>query len=272
MNTDLKSIKSALISVFNKEGLEPLLKQLVKQGCSIISTGGTATYIKELGYTVLEVASITDYPSILGGRVKTLHPKVFGGILNRQDNAADKAEMKTHQIPQIDMVVVDLYPFEETVLEDASNQEIIEKIDIGGISLIRAAAKNYKDVLCVSYRKQYKYITDILMESKGKTNLQTRKDFAAIAFSISSHYDTQIFHYLNKDKTTLFRESFDKKTRLRYGENPHQKGFFFGDFSKILMSMSKSICSCQKNELTNIISQWHFTPQLCIVSFISNIF
>ncbi len=233
MIQSLKPIRSALISVYNKEGLEPLVKQLAKQNCVLISTGGTAKFIESLGLKVVEVASITAYPSILGGRVKTLHPKVFGGILNRRANTSDQDEMATHQIPQIDMVLVDLYPFEQTLEEGASNQEIIEKIDIGGISLIRAAAKNYQDVLCVSHKDQYEEITMLLATNKGKTSIETRKEYAADAFSISSHYDTRIFHYLNEAKTTKFRESFTQKTSLRYGENPHQKGYFFGDFSKL---------------------------------------
>jgi len=233
MSSELKSIKTALVSVYNKKGLEPLIKQLVELDCRIISTGGTAEYINKLGHNVIEVASLTDYPSILGGRVKTLHPKIFGGILNRQDKTSDQSEMENYSIPQIDMVIVDLYPFEETVSDGSSNEEIIEKIDIGGISLIRAAAKNFKDVLCVSHKEQYKEITKLLIENKGNTSVETRKEFAIAAFSVSSHYDTQIFHYLNDNKTTLFRESFEKKSILRYGENPHQKGYFFGDFSKI---------------------------------------
>lgn len=233
MNQDLKTIKTALISVFNKEGLEPLVHQLAIQDCRIFSTGGTAEFIKKLGIAVIEVASITDYPSILGGRVKTLHPKIFGGILSRRNNLSDQSEMESHQIPVIDMVVVDLYPFEETVANGGSSKEIIEKIDIGGISLIRAAAKNYQDVLCVSHKDQYAEVTKILEDNKGQITLETRKEYAAYAFSISSHYDTHIFHYLNADKTTKFRQSLTQKTALRYGENPHQKGYFFGDFSKL---------------------------------------
>lgn len=233
MSQNLKPVKSALISVFNKEGLEPLVRQLAKQDCTIFSTGGTAEFIKKLGIAVIEVASITDYPSILGGRVKTLHPKIFGGILSRRANSSDQSEMEKHQIPEIDMVIVDLYPFEETVANGNSNEEIIEKIDIGGISLIRAAAKNYQDVLCVSHKDQYTEITKLLEENESKTTIETRKEYAAYAFSVSSHYDTSIFHYLNADKTTKFRQSLTQKTSLRYGENPHQKGYFFGDFSKI---------------------------------------
>ncbi len=233
MEKGLKHIKTALISVFHKEGLEPLVRQLAIQNCQILSTGGTATYIKNLGIEVTEVASLTDYPSILGGRVKTLHPKVFGGILSRRDKPEDKKELSDYKIPEIDLVIVDLYPFEETLANRASHEDVIEKIDIGGISLIRAAAKNYKDVLCLSQMQQYEEITTLLSENKGATYLNTRKEFAAKAFSVSSHYDTQIFHFLNKDNYTKFRESFNQKTSLRYGENPHQKGYFFGDLSNL---------------------------------------
>ena len=228
----MKSIKTALISVFHKDGLEPLVRQLALQNCEIISTGGTASFIKDLGISVTEVASLTDYPAILGGRVKTLHPKIFGGILSRRENPTDKEELQNFNIPEIDLVVVDLYPFEETVANSKSNQEIIEKIDIGGISLIRAAAKNYQDVLCVSKREQYQEITILLQENKAAISLEVRKKFAAKAFAVSSHYDTHIFKYLNEGEV-VFRESFDEKSTLRYGENPHQKGFFFGDMEAL---------------------------------------
>ena len=233
MSNSLKPIKSALISVFNKDGLDDLVQELVKNNCHIISTGGTAKYIKDLGIEVTEVASLTDYPSILGGRVKTLHPKIFGGILSRRDNKSDQNDIEKHTIPEIDLVIVDLYPFEETLASDPSHQDIIEKIDIGGIALIRAAAKNYLDVLCVSHRSQYKDITALLTENNGKTSLATRKEFAANAFAVSSHYDTQIYHFLNENKKDTFRASFINKSTLRYGENPHQKGYFYGDLDKI---------------------------------------
>jgi len=228
----MKPIKTALVSVFNKKGLTALVHQLASQNCKIISTGGTAAFIKEMGIEVSEVATLTDFPSILGGRVKTLHPKIFGGILNRRDNNQDQKECLQHQITEIDLVVVDLYPFEETVATGKSHQEIIEKIDIGGISLIRAAAKNFNDVLCVSTNEQYDELTNILKENQGATSLETRKKYAAKAFAVSSHYDTHIFKYLNDD-TVEFRESFTQKTALRYGENPHQKGFFFGDITAL---------------------------------------
>jgi len=232
MNTT-KLIKSALISVYHKDGLEPLVRQLAAQNCQIISTGGTAAFIHSLGLEVIEVATLTDYPSILGGRVKTLHPKIFGGILNRRDNKQDAEELKNYKIPEIDLVIVDLYPFEETVETGASNQEIIEKIDIGGISLIRAAAKNYHDVLCVSEMQQYEEVTQFLVQNNGKTTLTFRESFAAKAFAISSHYDTNIYHYLNNDSDMQFRESLKHKAKLRYGENPHQKGYFYGDLDEL---------------------------------------
>lgn len=226
-------IKKALISVYHKDGLAPLVKQLDSQNCQIISTGGTAKYIRKLGVDVIEVASLTDYPSILGGRVKTLHPKVFGGILSRRAHKEDAIELDKYDIPEIDLVVVDLYPFEETVAAGGTPQEIIEKIDIGGISLIRAAAKNYKDVLCISQVDQYDKVTQLLLENNGIINLYIRKKFAAEAFAVSSHYDTHIFHYLNKNSEIQFRESYTHQHELRYGENPHQKGYFFGNLDDL---------------------------------------
>ncbi len=229
--SQLKQAKSALISVFSKDGLEPIAKRLNELGVTIYSTGGTEKFIKDLGIEVIPVEDITSYPSILGGRVKTLHPKVFGGILNRQENESDVKELEEYEIPQIDIVIVDLYPFEKTVASGASEQDIIEKIDIGGISLIRAAAKNFKDVLCVSSVADYKEFENLLEEKGGETNLTDRKKFAAKAFNISSHYDTAIFNYFNtKEEIDVYKESIQNGKTLRYGENPHQKGQFFGDF------------------------------------------
>ena len=230
--SNLKSAKSALISVFSKDGLAPIVKKLDQLGITIYSTGGTEKFIKDLGIAVIPVEDITSYPSILGGRVKTLHPKVFGGILNRQDNESDVAEMKEYEIPQLDIVIVDLYPFEKTVSSGASEEDIIEKIDIGGISLIRAAAKNYKDVLCVSSVDDYSEFLDLISETNGSTSLEDRKKFAGKSFQVSSHYDTAIFNFFNSDDNT-FKQSFNKGKELRYGENPHQKGTFFGDFEAI---------------------------------------
>lgn len=228
--SDLKSAGSALISVFSKDGLQPVVEKLNELGITIYSTGGTEKFIKDLGISVVPVEDITSYPSILGGRVKTLHPKVFGGILNRRENEDDVAELEKYEIPQIDIVIVDLYPFEKTVASGASEADIIEKIDIGGISLIRAAAKNFKDVICVPSVENYSEFLNIISEGKGKTSLADRKRFAAKAFNVSSHYDTAIFNYLNKEELG-YKESYKGGLELRYGENPHQKGHFYGDFS-----------------------------------------
>ena len=227
-------IKSALISVFNKDGLEPIIKELDSQGVIIYSTGGTQKFINDLGVKVIRVEDLTSYPSILGGRVKTLHPKVFGGILNRQDNESDKKELIDFEIPQIDLVIVDLYPFEETISSGASHSDIIEKIDIGGISLIRAAAKNYKDVTCISSKDDYKLFLNILKEKNGILSNTERKLFALKSFNISSNYDTAIFNYFNSENdVTALKVSDNNAKILRYGENPHQKGFFYGDFDKV---------------------------------------
>jgi phosphoribosylaminoimidazolecarboxamide formyltransferase/IMP cyclohydrolase len=225
-----KKISSALISVFNKDNLEPLVKRLNDFGVQLYSTGGTQTYIESLGISVQAIENVTDYPSILGGRVKTLHPKVFGGILNRRGHQGDQDQIMEYNIPNIDMVIVDLYPFEETVASGASHQEIIEKIDIGGISLIRAAAKNYNDVFIISSREQYKEAENLLNKN-GSTELEDRKRFAATAFDISSHYDTAIFNFLDENES-VFKQSMRNKMPLRYGENPHQKGVYYGDFNK----------------------------------------
>lgn len=225
-----KKIKSALISVFYKDGLDDIVKLLAKLNVKIYSTGGTYDFIEGLGIKAEKVEDLTSYPSILGGRVKTLHPLVFGGILGRRDNEKDIEQMKEYGIPEIDMVIVDLYPFEETVKNNAEHQAIIEKIDIGGISLIRAAAKNYKDVLIVSNKDQYPKILDLLKSKGGSTSEEDRKLFAAEAFMTSSGYDTHIFNYFNGEAGIVaFRESIDSVYPLRYGENPHQKGVFFGN-------------------------------------------
>jgi len=230
----LKTIKSALISVFHKDGLAPIVQKLKDLNVTIYSTGGTEKFIKELGIDVVPVDEITSYPSILGGRVKTLHPKVFGGILNRQDNQKDIAELAEYKIPQIDLVIVDLYPFEKTVASGASEQDIVEKIDIGGISLIRAAAKNFKDTVTISSMEQYDEFLNLITENNGVTTLSDRKKLAGKAFNISSHYDTAIFNYFNSDhKEPVLKISETNGKVLRYGENPHQKGFFFGDLEAI---------------------------------------
>ena len=231
-----KPIKSALISVYSKEGLEPLVKKLHEQNVTFYSTGGTETFIKNLGIPVTAVEDVTSYPSILGGRVKTLHPKIFGGILNRQDNNSDVAQMEAYGIPQIDLVIVDLYPFEQTVLSGASEAEIIEKIDIGGISLIRAAAKNFRDTVILASVSEYGSLLNILNEKNGATAIEDRKLFATKAFHVSSNYDTAIFSYFNSDETYL-KVSIENGMQLRYGENPHQKGFYFGDFDAMFTKL-----------------------------------
>ena len=225
-----KKIKSALVSVFYKDGLEDIVKALDAQGVTIYSTGGTYKFIKDLGVDAVTVESLTGYPSILGGRVKTLHPKVFGGILSRRDMFSDGEQLKEYEIPEIDLVIVDLYPFEQTVASGAAEQDIIEKIDIGGISLIRAAAKNFKDVVIVPSVDHYEEFLKIYTGQDGCTTLEDRHRFAAYAFAVSSHYDTAIFNHFNEtEQMPVFKRSYNKCSVLRYGENPHQKGYFFGD-------------------------------------------
>lgn len=228
MNTT-KMIQSALISVFDKTGLEPIVKALHQKNVTLFSTGGTEEFILNLGIPVVKVEDVTSYPSILGGRVKTLHPKIFGGILNRQDHAGDVQQMKDFDIPQIDLVIVDLYPFEKTVASGAFEEDIIEKIDIGGISLIRAAAKNFKDTVIVASVKEYGYFLENYLANHGGTSLEQRKWLATRAFHVSSHYDSAIFNYFNTEDT-FYKASIAEGQTLRYGENPHQKGLFFGDF------------------------------------------
>ena len=228
----MKKIKSALISVFYKDGLDDIVKKLDQLGVTIYSTGGTFNFIESLGVKPQTVESLTGYPSILGGRVKTLHPKVMGGILCRRDNNEDRKQIEEYEIPEIDLVIVDLYPFEKTVESNAPEEDIIEKIDIGGISLIRSAAKNFNDVLIVPSVDNYSELMDILNSDNGNTNLQTRRRFATYAFQVSSNYDTAIFNYFNKETDiTAFRQSYNNPKILRYGENPHQKGMFYGDLN-----------------------------------------
>ena len=236
--SSVKKASTALISVFHKDGLEPIVRKLDQLGITIYSTGGTERFIKGLGIEVVPVEEVTSYPSILGGRVKTLHPKVFGGILNRQDHESDVAQLEEFDIPQLDIVIVDLYPFEKTVSEGASEQEIIEKIDIGGISLIRAAAKNFKDVLCVSSMEDYSEFLNVISQGEGSTTVEERKRFATKAFNVSSHYDTAIFQYFNTaDHEHALKISELKNRVLRYGENPHQSGMFFGDFDSMFTKL-----------------------------------
>lgn len=232
-------IKSALISVYYKDRLEPLVELLKQHNVTIYSTGGTQAFLEEQGADVVAVEDLTAYPSIFGGRVKTLHPKVFGGILHRRANESDLSEREQYEIPPIDLVVVDLYPFEETVASGASEADVIEKIDIGGISLIRAAAKNFQDVLIVSSREQYDEVVELLKEKDGATELADRKRFAAKAFDISSNYDTHIFNYLSKEQDIhVFKQSVREATPLRYGENPHQQATFFGKLEDLFEQLN----------------------------------
>jgi len=228
-----KKIKAALISVFDKTGLAPIVEELHRNQVTIYSTGGTQNFIEEMNIPVERVEDLTSYPSILGGRVKTLHPKVFGGILNRRDLSEDQAQIAEFEIPEIDLVIVDLYPFEATVASGADHKAIIEKIDIGGISLIRAAAKNYNDVVILPSQGQYAPFLDIIQAQNGETTLEQRESFARDAFNVSSHYDTQIFKYFDKGESDLFKESIQNSQVLRYGENPHQKGIFHGNLDDI---------------------------------------
>lgn len=234
MNDEIR-IQSALVSVYHKDGIESIIRLMDDLDIKIYSTGGTADYIRQLGVEATEVADLTGYPSILGGRVKTLHPKVHGGILARRDISEDRIQMEEHQIPSIDMVMVDLYPFEETLASTDIEEEIIEKIDIGGIALIRAAAKNYQDVLVVPSAAYYEELLELLTEQAGYTSREIRKRFASAAFDVSSHYDTQIFNYLQElGPGNSLKLSFTQSQELRYGENPHQKGYFFGALDEIL--------------------------------------
>jgi phosphoribosylaminoimidazolecarboxamide formyltransferase/IMP cyclohydrolase len=229
-----KKIQSALISVFYKDNLEPIIAQLKAQEVKIYSTGGTQKFIEEQGADVIPVEDLTGYPSIFGGRVKTLHPKIFGGILHRRDHNGDIAQASEFDIPAIDLVIVDLYPFEETVASGASEADIIEKIDIGGISLIRAAAKNFKDVTIIASKAQYGELEERLKAQDGATTLEDRRYFAAQAFQVSSNYDTHIFNYFNRTEAIpALKVSETKAKALRYGENPHQAAHFYGDLEEL---------------------------------------
>jgi len=233
-------IKNALISVYYKDNLEPIIRELNRLNVKIYSTGGTETFIRNLGVDVVPVEDLTSYPSILGGRVKTLHPKIFGGILNRREHEGDRQQIAEFEIPEIDLVIVDLYPFEETVKKALSSGEglgeadIIEKIDIGGISLIRAAAKNFQDVTIIASKNDYSELENILNTQNGETTLEQRKAFARKAFHVSSHYDSAIFNYFNKNEPlNIFKQSVEPAQVLRYGENPHQQGIFYGNLDQL---------------------------------------
>lgn len=233
--SDIKKIKTALVSVFHKDGLDEIIKSLHGQGVKFLSTGGTRSFIESLGIPCDAVEDLTGYPSILGGRVKTLHPKVFGGILNRRDNEGDRNQIAEYDIPEIDLVIVDLYPFVDTVKSGASQEDIIEKIDIGGISLIRGAAKNFNDVVIVASKMQYHALRDMVETSGAQSTLEQRLWFAKEAFAVSSAYDSAIFNYFDStfENPSALRVAVDGEMSMRYGENPHQKGFFFGDFNEM---------------------------------------
>lgn len=233
-----KKIQSALISVFYKDGLEPVVQQLHQLGITIYSTGGTQAFIEKLGIPVIPVENLTTYPSILGGRVKTLHPSVFGGILGRRDNETDLQEMKQYKIPEIDLVIVDLYPFEETVASTSEEKLIIEKIDIGGPSMIRGAAKNFRDLVVVAAKTEYAPLEQLLKEQQGTTTLEQRKAFAAKAFEIVAHYDVAIAKYFNTENALYFVESIPHPKTMRYGENPHQTGVFYGNLDEIFNQLN----------------------------------
>ncbi|MEG1563418.1 MAG: bifunctional phosphoribosylaminoimidazolecarboxamide formyltransferase/IMP cyclohydrolase [Bacteroides sp.] len=227
--SESRRIKTALVSVYHKEGLDEIITKLHEEGVEFLSTGGTRQFIESLGYPCKAVEELTTYPSILGGRVKTLHPKVFGGILCRRSLEQDIQQIQKYEIPEIDLVIVDLYPFEATVASGAEEASIIEKIDIGGISLIRAAAKNYNDVIIVASQAQYKPLLDMLMEHGATSSIEERRWMAKEAFAVSSHYDSAIFNYFDAEDGSAFRCSANDQKMLRYGENPHQKGYFYGN-------------------------------------------
>ena len=261
--SEQRVIKNALISVFHKDGLAPIIKKLDELGVILYSTGGTQSFIEEQGIAVNRVEDLTSYPSILGGRVKTLHPNIFGGILSRRDLESDKEQLEQYGIPEFDLVIVDLYPFEKAVASDASKQEIIEKVDIGGISLIRAAAKNFKDVLIVSEMSQYAKTLEILNANGASTSIRERKIFAANAFNVSSHYDTAIFNYFNDDNRPVFKQSVRENKTLRYGENPHQKGTFYGNLNEVFEQLNGKELSYNNlldvDSAVNLISEFNET-------------
>ncbi len=264
-----KKIKSALISVYNKDGIEPIVKKLKELGIKIYSTGGTFDYIQSLDVDVKTIESLTGYPSILGGRVKTLHPKVFGGILYRRQNTEDIKQVVDYQIPSIDLVIVDLYPFEETVKLTSNENDIIEKIDIGGISLIRAAAKNFNDVLCIASSDLYESLMSVLEQENGQTTLNQRKYFATQAFAVSSHYDTAIFNHFNASQgIEKLRISMNENMHLRYGENPHQSAVYYGNIDTVFDKLNGKEVSY--NNLLDIDAATHlvgdfFEPTVAII-------
>ena len=264
----MKKIKTALISVFHKDGIEDLLQVLSENDVEILSTGGTKSFIENLGYQVRSVEDLTSYPSILGGRVKTLHPKIFGGILARRDVNEDIAQLETYEIPEVDLVVVDLYPFEETLRGTDDESAIIEKIDIGGIALIRATAKNFKDTVILSHRNQYATFIEMMSVQVCATTLEQRKTLAAEAFQVSSHYDSAIYNYFVQDEeeAKALKVSYGEGTTLRYGENPHQQGKFFGDLSEVFDQVNGK--SISYNNLVDIDAAMHLIKEFEETTFV----
>ncbi len=258
-----KKLGSALISVFYKDGLEEIVRELHRLGITIYSTGGTFDFIRGLGIPATTVESLTSYPSIFGGRVKTLHPAIFGGILYRRGDPSDRAQAEEFGIPPIDLVIVDLYPFEETVEKTHDEDEIIEKIDIGGISLIRGAAKNFNDVMIISASSQYPELLTLLKEKSGHTDLEDRRKFAGLAFEVSSHYDSAIYQYFSRGSNEVFKKSIRHPHILRYGENPHQKGIFYGNLESVFTQLhGKEISYNNLGDLDaaiNLISEFEET-------------
>ena len=270
MSQEVKKIKTALVSVFHKDGLDEILAMLHADGVKFLSTGGTRSFIESLGYECDAVEDLTGYPSILGGRVKTLHPKVFGGILNRRDNDGDKVQIAEYEIPEIDLVIVDLYPFVDTVKSGADNAAIIEKIDIGGISLIRAAAKNYNDVIIVASKDQYGILAAMLREHGASSTLAERRLLAREAFAVSSGYDSAIFNYFDSEEgPTYMRVALDGEKKMRYGENPHQRGYFFGDFEAMFNQLHGKEISYNNlldiDAAVNLIAEFDNEPAIAIL-------
>ncbi len=263
----LKKITSALISIYSKENIDDILLNLNQLNIKIYSTGGTYDYIKSKGYKCIAVEDLTTYPSIFGGRVKTLHPKVFGGILYRRNESVDIEDARKYEIPAIDLVIVDLYPFEKTLMSTTDEEQIIEKIDIGGISLIRASAKNFEDVLVVPDSTMYLPFLDLLKEKNGFTSIEDRRYYASQAFNVSSHYDTHIFNYFNKTANIpVLKESLQQTYPLRYGENPHQQGVFFGDIDTILEQMNGK--SLSYNNLVDVDAAFNLIDEFEETSFV----
>ncbi len=260
-----KKIQAALISVFYKDGLEKIVQQLAGLGITIYSTGGTQTFIEQLGVKVIPVEDLTTYPSILGGRVKTLHPSVFGGILGKREDAVHRQEMAQYNIPEIDLVIVDLYPFEETLASTNDEKLIIEKIDIGGPSMIRAAAKNFKDVVVIAAKKDYATLEELLAAQHGETTLEQRKSFAAKAFEVVAHYDVAIAKYFNPVAPLYFFESINHPKAMRYGENPHQPGVFYGDLHKLFTQLNGKELSY--NNLVDVDAAFQLIKEFSVTTF-----